>query len=381
MSPTKQNGGGATCETFIQIEREHCEQHPPAVNGFKTNGHRTDESEPENRENPIDAQPEDLGNKEIVSPLAEDQLETQTPTGAAPPRPQTDRDSDDECAVRSGVTIETEDFDASCPPDLAASCLGAADANKSAKDRMFLCTDDSSCLLFTQTVTSPMLTPSEESIDFLKGFRRDSSQNTLSDNSSSPVDPPTIDTSSDPNEIVDVDNVEICSNGVGGINVEHEYEEVRCVQQAPVENAEIPTTNDVMNIYENVNFVAVERQTEQEEEEQPIYENVQLLGEEETGTENVSALKQHFMSAEDVKEPKSPKSENYQELDELKSLNIMRQISRFEQTSQSDTTTNTNLVVSAHFLANFYLHAVLAVVLSSPFAVFCSFIFFYFHFI
>lgn len=42
---------------------------------------------------------------------------------------------------------------------------------KSVKDRMFLSTDDTSCLLFTQTVTSPMLTPSEENIDFLKGFQ------------------------------------------------------------------------------------------------------------------------------------------------------------------------------------------------------------------
>lgn len=41
---------------------------------------------------------------------------------------------------------------------------------KSVKDRMFLSTDDTSCLLFTQTVTSPMLTPSEENIDFLKGM-------------------------------------------------------------------------------------------------------------------------------------------------------------------------------------------------------------------
>lgn len=35
---------------------------------------------------------------------------------------------------------------------------------------MFLMTDDAAAtLLFTQTVTSPMLTPSEENIDFLKG--------------------------------------------------------------------------------------------------------------------------------------------------------------------------------------------------------------------
>lgn len=45
-------------------------------------------------------------------------------------------------------------------------------SSKSVKDRMFLSTDDTSCLLFTQTITSPMLTPSEENIDFLKGFQK-----------------------------------------------------------------------------------------------------------------------------------------------------------------------------------------------------------------
>lgn len=43
---------------------------------------------------------------------------------------------------------------------------------KSIKDRMLLSTDDTSCLLFTQTITSPMLTPSEENIDFLKAFQK-----------------------------------------------------------------------------------------------------------------------------------------------------------------------------------------------------------------
>lgn len=405
MSPTKQNGSGSTCQTFIQVEREYCEQQTPTVNGFKTNGHhspRTDESEPENLENPIDAQLEELGNKEVVSPLKEeeDQLETQTPIEAPQPREQLSAQTDDdECEVQSGVTIETEDFDACSPKpslDLSVSCLGAAEANKSVKDRMFLSTDDSSCLLFTQTVTSPMLTPSEENIDFLKGFRRDSSQNTLSENSNSPVDPLTIDTSSDPNEIVDVDNVEISSNGIGGINVEHEYEEVRCVQQVPdhidMENIEVPidstpnNSSDVMNIYENVSFVA---ETKAEHEDQPIYENVQPLGEkfeegeiyEETGTENVSALKQHFMSSEEGKELKSPKSDNYQELDELKSLNIMKQISRFEQTTQSDTTTNTNLVVSVHFSLTFtvIIACRLVVLINSVLLPICTI--FYFNFI
>lgn len=72
-----------------------------------------------------------------------------------------------------GLETPTLNLPAACPtpaPDVADP--------KSVKDRMFLSTDDASCLLFTQTVTSPMLTPSEENIDFLKGFN----QNTNSDN-------------------------------------------------------------------------------------------------------------------------------------------------------------------------------------------------------
>nr|XP_008196129.1 PREDICTED: uncharacterized protein LOC658955 isoform X10 [Tribolium castaneum] len=53
---------------------------------------------------------------------------------------------------------------------------------KSVKDRMLLSTDVAPCLLFTQTVTSPMLTPSEENIDFLKGFRRESTDETKDEN-------------------------------------------------------------------------------------------------------------------------------------------------------------------------------------------------------
>lgn len=59
--------------------------------------------------------------------------------------------------------------------------------NSSVKDRMLLSCDETSTLLFTQTVTSPMLTPSEENIDFLKGFQRES---TVSDSTSSPPKEP-----------------------------------------------------------------------------------------------------------------------------------------------------------------------------------------------
>ncbi|XP_050315524.1 uncharacterized protein LOC126750068 isoform X3 [Anthonomus grandis grandis] len=61
------------------------------------------------------------------------------------------------------------------------------DQKCSAKDRMLLSCDETSTLLFTQTVTSPMLTPSEENIDFLKGFQR---ENTISESTTSNVSPP-----------------------------------------------------------------------------------------------------------------------------------------------------------------------------------------------
>ncbi|KAK4878135.1 hypothetical protein RN001_010641 [Aquatica leii] len=71
------------------------------------------------------------------------------------------------------IEIETEPSLNTLP----SSCLNDADL-KSVKDRMFLSSEDASCLLFTQTVTSPMLTPSEESIDFLKGFQEETTENT-----------------------------------------------------------------------------------------------------------------------------------------------------------------------------------------------------------
>ncbi|KAK5638384.1 hypothetical protein RI129_012679 [Pyrocoelia pectoralis] len=94
------------------------------------------------------------------------------------------------------ITLDCENVDTS-------PCLSMTNEAelKSVKDRMLLSTDDASCLLFTQTVTSPMLTPSEENIDFLKGFKRES----ISDN------PDTLHcngTTSSPKENSDDDTVE-----------------------------------------------------------------------------------------------------------------------------------------------------------------------------
>lgn len=83
--------------------------------------------------------------------------------------------------LRTEEQTENEDVDRTKP---SFTLLTAASVDvpekadlKSAKDRMLLSCDDKSTLFFTQTVTSPMLTPSEENVDFLKGFGGDSSAN------------------------------------------------------------------------------------------------------------------------------------------------------------------------------------------------------------
>lgn len=86
----------------------------------------------------------------------------------------------------------------------------AEDMAQSIKSRMFLSTDDTSCLLFTQTVTSPMLTPSEENIDFLKAFKCQSNQDvtTISDNTSQKTDD-----DQDVEELTESENLNVKLNG------------------------------------------------------------------------------------------------------------------------------------------------------------------------
>ncbi|KAF5280478.1 hypothetical protein FQA39_LY18059 [Lamprigera yunnana] len=92
----------------------------------------------------------------------------------------------DNCKIQM-TQINLEKLEDNTQPSLNLSTCLINDDLKSVKDRMLLSTEDTSCLLFTQTVTSPMLTPSEENIDFLRGFRRESTQtlseNTISDDS------------------------------------------------------------------------------------------------------------------------------------------------------------------------------------------------------
>lgn len=193
------------------------------------------------------------------------------------------------CLIDSSESTDTDN------PDL-----------KSVKDRMFLSTDDASCLLFTQTVTSPMLTPSEENIDFLKGLRRESSQNNLSDT-----------------------------------------KEEASISTRPEQSSEVTTTEKaiVENIYENVEDLKESTQESPDLKE----ETSKFLEMEVTSTERTS----------DSQETNG-EIDNSKGNDDLKSLNIMKQITKFENnvvTNQCEEITNvcSNLdVVSVSFFFSFF---------------------------
>ncbi|CAH2006939.1 unnamed protein product [Acanthoscelides obtectus] len=123
--------------------------------------------------------------------------------------------------------------------------LSMDEPGKSVKS-MFLNTDDAAAtLLFTQTVTSPMLTPSEENIDFLKGFQR---ENTNSDNTTVSEDsPPKEDNSTD----VSAENS--ASEPAVEPLKENIYENAEIIKKQPSDLYENLKPNSVKeNIYENV---------------------------------------------------------------------------------------------------------------------------------
>ncbi|KAH1011991.1 hypothetical protein HUJ04_001247 [Dendroctonus ponderosae] len=129
-------------------------------------------------------------------------------------------------------TTSLTDYSEEKSPDKEPKC--------SAKDRMLLSCDETSTLLFTQTVTSPMLTPSEENIDFLKGFQRESLQKEGEE------------TSPDLSEPLVDDKVEEAENFY--------------------ENTEFYKNTTPENMYENV---LVERDCLRNVEEEDIYENIE----------------------------------------------------------------------------------------------------------
>ncbi|XP_044261088.1 LIM domain and actin-binding protein 1 isoform X8 [Tribolium madens] len=137
-------------EKFIKAEKQN--GYPKEDSIYENVGHQTNKTEIEKSDQYIDMS----GNPEI---------------------------KDEEVAVYEDID---DDLPIKEKPNLILTDLCDVKPNenetKSVKDRMLLSTDVAPCLLFTQTVTSPMLTPSEENIDFLKGFRRESNDETKDEN-------------------------------------------------------------------------------------------------------------------------------------------------------------------------------------------------------
>ncbi|KAJ8910428.1 hypothetical protein NQ315_012570 [Exocentrus adspersus] len=194
-------------------------------------------------------------------------------------------------------TLKTTDFSENRSPE--------TDAKSSVKDRMFLATDDAATLLFTQTVTSPMLTPSEENIDFLKGFQR---ENTASDN--------TISTSNESPEKDDLDKAE---NTSGEVSVSEQLEGKTDVQ--PEEN-----------IYENAEFL--------KHNSEVIYENLKGVGE--NIYENLKDVKD---SAEHIYQDIDETSRN-EEVIENKEVQEKELDTKVNETVESPTVPSNNEVVT-----------------------------------
>ncbi|XP_044764117.1 uncharacterized protein LOC123320762 isoform X10 [Coccinella septempunctata] len=153
---------------------------------------------------------------------------------------------------------------------LTAASMEAPDL-KSAKDRMLLSTDDTSTLFFTQTVTSPMLTPSEENVDFLKGFRRESSANSSPKDSSRSEEAP----AANPEVAADTEDV-----------VEALEEAVEEIEAPPPAEKYVEQVQE--NIYENLETM-----------DEQIYENVEEL---KAGTDCFNRLED---TSENTSEPAS----------------------------------------------------------------------------
>ncbi|KRT86717.1 hypothetical protein AMK59_1711, partial [Oryctes borbonicus] len=172
-----------------------------------------------------------------------------------------------------------------CLTDMSDSTeQDSQEMNKSSvKDRMLLSTDDTSCLLFTQTVTSPMLTPSEENIDFLKGFQRQSSQNTTSTSEntnsenvqSSKIDD--IEQVEDATESSNIsDKLDVEYENVQQANTDNDVSEVEYLVPISVENPQIQIDEEVDDKMQGENiYEVIEDDVDEKQEE--IYENMEIL--------------------------------------------------------------------------------------------------------
>lgn len=144
-------------------------------------------------------------------------------------------------------------------PSLGLEIKSSEDTSKSVKNRMFLSTDDAaSTLLFTQTVTSPMLTPSEENIDFLKGFQRDSQIS----NESSPESKRSEENSTSESPVVSKSSENVYEND--DETKENIYENVKSSENI------FENMKSSENIYENIKTHA----SETEEHEEHIYQDI-----------------------------------------------------------------------------------------------------------
>lgn len=299
---------GIASNNFIQVERESYYDEPaPLRNGGSNpnqNGHATYD-EPENI---YETLPE---HHEIEKTESDQYVDMSSPEKATKNNLELDvspiieienttyeefeivnRDPEDTSLLENSYeiieekpkfTMKTTDFSENRSPE--------TDAKSSVKDRMLLATDDAATLLFTQTVTSPMLTPSEENIDFLKGFQR---ENTASDN--------TISTSNESPGKEDSERATNEENNTSDISGE-----ISASEQLTNDIAEDKTSEDQENIYENAEFL--KRNSEN------IYENVkekQKEPEEENIYENLRDLKKDAAEIEDHEE------NIYQDIEECK---------------------------------------------------------------
>ncbi|XP_049824889.1 uncharacterized protein LOC109604026 isoform X15 [Aethina tumida] len=213
--------------------------------------------------------------------------------------------------------------------------------NKSSvKDRMFLSTDDASCLLFTQTVTSPMLTPSEENIDFLKGFSNESA-NTSDDSDSSKklvIDEDAI--------VTDLDDKEVIYENVTSDGTVREQEVI--YENLKLEPEPPKLENETVNL--EVETLKSEPETVEEDKED-VYKNRESLKEFETLERDFDELIKLEERTKEIELLDEKVHETIPEDDET--LELQKDIEKLEKTVAS-----VNVLVKSDFKEKYseYIH-------------------------
>ncbi|XP_072381801.1 uncharacterized protein [Diabrotica undecimpunctata] len=169
---------GIASNDFIENERHQYYDTPVITLNLKNGSSETQNGHDVEEENLYETLPEpsktELTDQSPETPKLNLNLDLSPKIEVANEYEIINKEIDKETTERPEFSLNTTDF--------SELHLSQDENVKSVKDRMLLMTDDAATLLFTQTVTSPMLTPSEENIDFLKGFQR---ENTNSDESAS----------------------------------------------------------------------------------------------------------------------------------------------------------------------------------------------------